>query len=94
MFWRLPLMGAARLRGGALLIERQQSLQDLLVRQIARPAVGVEHGVVELLVRQVEPGGALVVEVGERPLLECGIAGTRRVDPGIAELDAVPAVRG
>jgi len=30
------------------------------------PAVGVEDGVVECAVCQVEPGGALVVQVGER----------------------------
>lgn len=35
-------------------------------RRVVRPAVGVEHGAIKLLVRQVEPGGGLVVEVDQR----------------------------
>jgi len=34
------------------------------------PAVGGEDGGVEFLMGEVEPGGALVVEVGEGPLFE------------------------
>jgi hypothetical protein len=34
--------------------------------------------------RQVEPGGALVVEVGEGALVEIGCRQTGRVEPGVA----------
>jgi len=34
------------------------------------PGVGVEDGFIEGFVREVEPGGALVVKVGERAFLE------------------------
>ena len=38
-----------------------------------RPAIGVEHGLVQLAMRQGEPGGPLVVESGQgaTPELEC-----------------------
>ena len=52
----------------------RSSLKQLLVRNAGVPAVGGEHGLVELLVGQVEPGRALVVEVRQRPLLR----GSRR----------------
>jgi hypothetical protein len=48
----------------------------LLVGDVGRPAVGGENGSVQLAVGQVEPGGPLVVEIGQRPLLEAG------ADPG------------
>ena len=35
----------------------------------------------------VEPGGALVVEVGEGPLLEVGGIEAGRVEPAVAQLD-------
>ncbi len=47
----------------------QQPRQNVVARNVARPAVGVEHGPVEFFVGQLEPGGALVVEVGESALL-------------------------
>jgi hypothetical protein len=62
----------ASLRRSALLVELEQPLQDLLVREIDRPAVGLGHGGIQIAVRIVEPRGALVVEIGERALLEDG----------------------
>jgi hypothetical protein len=53
-----------------LKIERQESGQEFVVGKFAGPAVGGEDGGVELLVREVEPGRALVVEIRERALLE------------------------
>ena len=72
---------------GPLQVQRQQPLQDLLVGQVVRPAVGVEHGAVELLVGQIEPGWALVVQVGERALLQLGLGRVLRVEPAVALLD-------
>lgn len=43
------------------------------------PAVGVEDGLVEFAVGQVEPGGTVVVEVGEGAFLEFGLAGACRL---------------
>ena len=36
-----------------LQIQRQQPLQDLLITDIVRPAIGVQHGLIKLLVSQV-----------------------------------------
>ena len=64
------------LRRGALLVQSEQPLQNLLVAQVRRPAVGGSHGGVEIAVGVVEPGHVsslpLVVEIGERALLEDG----------------------
>jgi hypothetical protein len=53
----------AMLHARPLQIERQELLEDLLVGEVARPAVGGEVRFVELLVGEVEPGWAFVVEV-------------------------------
>jgi len=49
--------------------------------------VGGEDGGVEVGVGVGEPGGALVVEIGERSLREVGGVEVGRVEPAIAELD-------
>jgi hypothetical protein len=67
-----------------LQIERQQAFQDLFVAQIVRLAVGIEHGLVELAMGQIEPGRPLVVEVGQRALLELLLQGTFGVEPPVA----------
>jgi hypothetical protein len=58
----------ASLRRSALLVE----LEHLLVTQFRRPAVRLGHRGIQIAVRIVEPRGALVVEIGQRPLLEDG----------------------
>ena len=80
-------MSIPGLRFRSLLVQDQQSLQDLFVAEIERPAIRVEHGPVEFLVGQVEPGRALVVYVGQGTLFQLGGAHPRRVEPGIALLD-------
>ena len=58
---------------GPLQIEGQQSPQQLLLPQVVRclgPSIGREHRGVEVVVEVGEPCRALVVEVGERALLE------------------------
>ena len=60
------------LRRSAFLVELEQPLEDLLVGEIGRPAVGLCHGGIQIAVSSVEPRGALVVEIGQRPLLEDG----------------------
>jgi hypothetical protein len=52
----------------SLQIQRQQFLQNLFIRQVVLPAVGGEDGIVESFVCQFQPGGTLVVEVGEGAL--------------------------
>jgi hypothetical protein len=49
-------------------VQRQQLFQDLLIAQIGRPAVGGKDGGIQFFVRQVEPGGTGVVEVGQGAL--------------------------
>ena len=48
-----------------LQIQFQQFFQDLFIGQVMRPAVGVVDSGIQFLVRQVEPGGTRIVEVGE-----------------------------
>src|SRR5688572_345649 len=50
---------------GACKVEGQQPFENLFVAEVVGPAIGGEYGVVKPFVGQVEPGGALVVEVGE-----------------------------
>ena len=64
--FRRPVAGLL----GALQVEGEQFGQEFIIAERRRPAVGGEDGGVELLVGEVEPGGALVVEVGESPLFE------------------------
>ncbi|MDZ4821148.1 MAG: hypothetical protein SGJ20_19480 [Planctomycetota bacterium] len=60
----------ASFRRGPRQIQFQQLGQDLLVCEIGRPAVGGADGFVEFAMGQVEPGGTLVLEIRQRPLLE------------------------
>ena len=48
----------------SLQIQGQQSLEDLFIGQGVLPAVGGEDGLIEPVVRQVQPGGTLVVQAG------------------------------
>jgi len=52
-----------------------------------RPPVRIEHRGVELLVRQVEPRRALVVQVGQGALLQFGLGRALGVEPAVALLD-------
>jgi hypothetical protein len=45
-------------------------------------------------VRQIQPGGALVVEVGQRALFEVGFAHAGRVEPGVTPGDEFPGGLG
>ena len=72
--------------GGAFQVEGEKFSEDLFVAEIGGPAVGGGNGGVEFLVRKVKPGGALVVEVRERALLELrGAVGVARFKAGIAD---------
>ena len=55
----------------------KKAFKDFVVCQGVGPAVGGEDGGVEFLVGQCEPGGALVVEIGERAFgqFACGLVG-------------------
>ena len=64
--------GGSGFLGGAFEVEGEEAGEDFVVGEVGRPAVGGGDGGVEFLVRHVEPGGALVVEVRERALFEVG----------------------
>ena len=51
------------------------------------PAVGGEDGLVEGAVGVAEPGGAVVVKVGEGTRFEFGLGGVGWVEPVVAEVD-------
>jgi len=64
----LPLAGRR-----ALQVERQQAAEDFVVghfRGVVGPVVGGGDGLVEFLMRQIQPGGAGVVEVVQGALLQ------------------------
>lgn len=82
------------LGSSALVVEREQTGEDFLGGEgpavdFGGPVVGGDDGLVEGAVDVGEPGGALVVEVGEGALLELGLRGVGRVEPVVAELDEV-----
>ena len=57
----------------ALQIQRQQPFQDFFVRHaggVVSPAVSGSYRLIKLCMGHGEPGGALVVEVGERAFLQ------------------------
>ena len=58
-----------------------------MCRERVGPAVGGEDGLVEGAVGVREPGGTLVVEVGEGALFQIFGGDVGRVEPGVAEAD-------
>jgi hypothetical protein len=54
---------------GPLQVESQQLLEALLVAEVGGPAIGGGDGGIEALMGQVQPGGTLVVKVGEGAFL-------------------------
>ena len=62
-------------------VEGEQAFEDGVVEEVGGPGAGVEDGLVERVVREVEPGRALVVEVGEGSLLELGFGRALGIDP-------------
>lgn len=55
----------------ALQVQRQQAAQDFIIghlRRVVVPAIGRRHRRIKLLVGSGQPGGALVVEVGQGAL--------------------------
>jgi len=70
-----------------LQIYRKQPLQYLLIAEVMRPAIGIADGRIQLPVRQIKPGRSLVVEIGQRALLEFDFAHPRRIEPYIPLLD-------
>jgi hypothetical protein len=77
-----PLPAAAM----PLQIQREQSLQDDFLGDlggvfVVGPGVGGPDGAVEGGVAVLEPGGALIVEVGEGALLEFGLRRALGVEP-------------
>ena len=55
---------------GVLEVQLQQRRQQVVVGHRGGPGVGGEDGFVEFFLGQIEPGGAVVVEVGERALFD------------------------
>ncbi len=53
------------------------------IRNVVRPAVSIQHGLVQFAMRQLQPRGILVVEVGERALLEIDANRRRLILVGI-----------
>lgn len=59
-----------RVRCGALLIQGEEAGENFIVRKRRFPTVGSKDCFIEFAMREVEPGWAFVVEVGERALCE------------------------
>ena len=70
---------------GASEVEGEEAFEDLVVGKVGRPAVGGGDDGGESFVGEVQPGGALVVEIGQGALFEFGGAGgVARLKAGIA----------
>ncbi len=54
----------------AFKIQGEQLFQDLLILQIGGPAVRGSDGSIKFLVREIEPGRALVVKFSQRAVFE------------------------
>jgi hypothetical protein len=50
---------------GSLQIEGEQALKDLFAGEVVGPTVGVQDGVLKIVVGKVEPGRAVILQVGE-----------------------------
>jgi hypothetical protein len=66
-------------------VQGEEVSEDLLSGQVGGPVVGCEDDFVEGAVGVVEPGGSLVVEIGEGALFEFLFRRVGRVEPGVAE---------
>ncbi len=75
-------------------IQRQQLRQNLLVRQILRPAVGGTDRGIEPAMRGGQPIRAGVVEVGERALLQFLLRQVGRVEPGMMRCNLYDSLSG
>src|SRR3984885_15171492 len=73
--------------GGSLLIQFQESAQNLISAKVGGPSVGGEDGFVEGAVCVCQPLGALVVEVGEGALGELIGIDAGRVEPVVTQAD-------
>jgi len=67
------------------LIQREQALEDLIVRPVGGPAIGCGDRLIQPLMGHVQPSRALVVQIGQgaglRDLLPCAkTIGNRKVD--------------
>src|SRR5207253_7143238 len=51
-------------------VEREKLLQNFRVRQVVGPAVRVQNGSIEGLMREMQPHGSTVVEVRQRSALQ------------------------
>jgi len=70
---------------GASEVEGEEAFEDLVVGKVGRSAVRGGDGGVEFFVGEVEPGGALVVEICQGALFQfCGAVGVVRFEAGIA----------
>ena len=70
---------------GPLQVEREEVLQDLLITDPLRPAVGSEDCPVEGGVGKRQPSRSDVIEVGEDAPFEIRRNGTFGVQPALAE---------
>ncbi len=65
--------------GGALVVQGEEPFENFCVSEGRGPAIGSGYGFVQGVVDVAEPGGALVVKIGEGTGLEFGLGSARRV---------------
>ena len=69
------------------MVEGEETGEYLLGGEVGGPAVGGEDGFVEGAVGVGEPGGTLVVEVGEGAFFQVGCGDVGWVEPRVTETD-------
>jgi len=70
---------------GSLVVELEEAAKNLVAGERVFPSVGREDGAVEGLMCIGQPGGTLVVEIGEGAVLNLGSVDAWRVEPYVAK---------
>ena len=72
---------------GALVVELEEPGEDFFTGERVGPAVGGEDSAVKGFVGVGEPGGTLIIEVGEGAVFQLGGIDVGRVEPDVAQAD-------
>jgi hypothetical protein len=78
-------LSARYLGSGSLVVELEEAAKNLVAGERVFPSVGREDGAVEGLMCIGQPGGKLVVEIGEGAVLNLGWVDAWRVEPCVAK---------
>lgn len=85
LLWRKHRHRRICLAGRSQTIQLQKAMKNLFSAKRIGPPIGREDCAIESLMYMFKPGGLLVIEVGEGPVLEVSLGGAERIDPGVTQ---------